>query len=359
MAVTEFGVNHPLAVKLWSKKLMYDSLKETWIQKFTGSGSDSLVQINPELKEVGDKITYGLRVLISGEGQIGDSTLEGNEENLVFYNDSITINQIRHAVRSAGKMTEQRVPYNMREEARQALTDWLADRYDTSFFNQIAGNSNQSDTRYTGMNTCTAPDSTHACWGGDAASDTSATTSASNAFNLALVDKAVTKIKMLQPQMRPLRVGGENKYVCFIHPYAHYQLRQQTSTGLYMDIAKAAISGGQITKNPIYTGALFEYNGVIFHESTRVPWGTATENTGRTALGRTSVAKNTICGAQAAVMSFGRGTSPSLAASWKEEMFDYGNQLGIAAGVTYGLKKTIFNSKDFGTFTVASYSPAP
>ena len=360
MALTEFGVNHPLAVKLWSKKLMHEALKETWISKFIGKGSDSLIQIDPQLKEVGDKLTYGLRVLLTGDGVTGDSTLEGNEENLVFYSDSILIDQIRHAVRSAGKMNEQRVPYGMREEARQGLSDWLAERFDIAFFNQIAGNSGITDTKYTGMNTATAPTTGRAIFAGDAGSEASCTTSASSTFNLAMIDRAVLNAKLASPALRPLRISGENKWVMFIHPYAHYQLRGQTSTGQYMDIQKAALQGGQTSKNPIYTGALGEYNGVVLHEAIRIPWGTQAANTFApyNYVGTASIARNVLCGAQAAVMCFGKDSSASLAANWKEELFDYGNQLGVAAGVMYGLKKSVFNSKDFGTMTASTFSPA-
>ena len=45
MATTAFGTNHPLAVKLWSTKLFHEALKETSIHKFTGTGSDSLIQV--------------------------------------------------------------------------------------------------------------------------------------------------------------------------------------------------------------------------------------------------------------------------------------------------------------------------
>ena len=362
MANTAFGVNDPLAVKLWSKKLMYESLKETWISKFIGKGSDSLIQIMPETgKQAGDQVTFGLRVLLTGDGVTGDATLEGNEEALSFYSDSAVINQLRHAVRSAGKMSEQRVPYSIREEARQGLSDWLAERYDISFFNQITGNTNATTTQYIGLNTVTAPDAAHAIFPGDAGSEASCTTSGSSAFVLTLIDKAKLTAKLNSPMIRPLRVGGEDKYVMFIHPYAHYQLRTQSSTGQYMDIQKAAMMGGQISKNPIYTGAIGEYGGVILHEAVRIPWGTSATNTfsPQNYLATASVARNVLCGAQSAVMAFGQNTSTGLQASWKEELFDYGNQLGVAAGVTYGLKKTIFNSKDFGTVTVSTYSPAP
>ena len=44
--------------------------------------------------------------------------------------------------------------------------------------------------------------------------------------------------------------------------------------------------------------------------------------------------------------------------SWVEELFDYQNQLGVSAGMIAGLKKTQFNSEDFGTITVSTYAAA-
>ena len=69
MAATTYGVNHPLAVKLWSKRLMVEALKATWISKFTGKGSDALIHIKDETnKSAGDQVTFGLRVQLVGAG---------------------------------------------------------------------------------------------------------------------------------------------------------------------------------------------------------------------------------------------------------------------------------------------------
>jgi N4-gp56 family major capsid protein len=363
MADTAFGVDHPLAVKLWSKKLLHEALKATWVSKFIGTSKDSVLYKATDLeKEAGDKITYGLRMLLSGDGVQGDGTLEGNEEALSFFDDSIIINQLRHAVRSKGKMSEQRVPYSIREEARQGLTDWFADRFDTAFMNHLAGNSNITDTKLTGNQTVTAPDNDH--WilaTGVTGSDAEASLSASSIFNLTLIDRAVTKAKILSPLIRPIMIGGEKKFVMFIHPFQHYQLRNNTSTGQYMDIQKAAVTGGQISKNPIYTGAIAEYNGVVLHESTRVPWGTTTD-TGvnpHTNIGLSNVGRAIFCGAQSGCIAFGKAGNSNLSANWKEELFDYGNQLGVAGGSVFGIKRSIFDSKSFGTITVSSYSPNP
>lgn len=43
----------------------------------------------------------------------------------------------------------------------------------------------------------------------------------------------------------------------------------------------------------------------------------------------------------------------------ENKCFDFGNQLGVAAGLIFGVKKSVFNSADFSTITLSSYSPAP
>lgn len=132
MASTEYGVNHPLAVKLWSKRMIREALKETYASRFMGTTSNSLIYVKDEAsKTAGDRIRCSLRMQLSGAGVSGDETLEGNEESLTTYQDDIYIDQLRHAVRSKGKMTEQRVNHSIREEARSGLSDWLADRLDT------------------------------------------------------------------------------------------------------------------------------------------------------------------------------------------------------------------------------------
>src|SRR5436190_188062 len=115
MAQSEWATNDPSAQKLFSKKLEREALKATFIGGFVGEGSNALIQIKNELKKsAGDKVTTTLRMQLNGRGVRGDNTLEGNEEKLTTYTDSLTIDQLRHAVRSKGKASEQRVPWSMR-----------------------------------------------------------------------------------------------------------------------------------------------------------------------------------------------------------------------------------------------------
>jgi N4-gp56 family major capsid protein len=354
MAATSYGVNHPMAVKLWSRKLFYEIFKETWASKFIGEDSNSLVQLKGETsKGPGDQITVGLRMLLTGAGVQGDNTQEGNEEALTVYNDALVINQLRHATRSGGKMSEQRVPFDVREENRMALKDWWTERIETWLANQLAGNTAQTDTRYTGNNAAITCDSTHlfAAGGGDGETSISGT---GQYLTLSDIDRCVAKAKTMSPRIRPIRVGGKDYYVMFVHPYSVYQLRNDTSVAnSWVTLQRTAMQGGEVTGSPLFTGALGVYNNVILHEWSYLPTAVSVSDT---AIGNAKVRRNVFCGAQAAVMGYGQESGPNQM-SWVEELFDYGNQLGVSAGMIGGLKKTRFNSADFGTIVVSSYAP--
>lgn len=351
MAVSSWGTNDPLAVKLWSKKLAVEALKQTWASKFMGNDSSALIQIKDETqKSAGDKITYGLRMQLTGAGVQGDGTLMGNEEALTTYSDAVLINQLRHAVRSAGRMSQQRVPFDVRQEALSGLRDWWADRFDASFFNQICGNTAQTNTSYTGNQATIAPDSNHRIDAAGGSADESLTSG--NVFTLAMLDKCVERARTLTPAIRPVRVNGKEYYVAFLHPYQVTDLRTNTSTGQWLDIQKAAMTGGEIDNNPIFDGSLGVYNGVILHSDARVTTG-CNSSTPTTAV--TSVRRAVFCGAQSAMLAFGRDSGPNRY-TWVEELFDYENELGVSAGTIFGLKKTVFNSADFASIVMSTYA---
>lgn len=348
---TTYGLNDPEAVKLWSRKLDVEVMKKTWIGQFIGTSSNSLVQMKEDLqKAAGDRIRTILRVQLSGTGVQGDSTLEGNEEALITYTDDIFIDQLRHAVRSGGQMTEQRIPFSIREEARMGLEDWMSDRLDYWFFNQISGNTAVVDTRFTGNQSVIAPDSDHHIIANSKGAESSL--SVGDTFSLAYVDQAVLKARTLPTPIRECNTGSKQaKYVMFITPEQHYDLRRTTSTNDYYDIQQAALQGGEISKNPIFTGAIGLYNSTILHEAFRLPVASLSNdsNPATDARGRA-----VFCGAQAAALAYGRVSGDRNRYFWREELFDFQNQLGVAAGMIAGLKKTRYNSKDFATIVVST-----
>lgn len=103
MAATQFLTGNALTVKAWAKKLYVQAIYDTYASRFMGSSASSLIQVRDEVRKgPGDKVTVGLRMQLSGTGIAGDDTLEGNEEALITYSDSVLVDQLRHAVRSKG-----------------------------------------------------------------------------------------------------------------------------------------------------------------------------------------------------------------------------------------------------------------
>lgn len=361
MADTDYQVNSPLAVKRWSSELMKEALKKTFALQFMGEDSNSIIQIKTELnKGAGDRITFGIRQQLAGGGVQGDATLEGNEEALITYTQNITIDQLRHAVRSNGKVSEQRVAFNVRNECRDGLADWWADRIDTWFFNQVCGHTAQADQRYTGLQATTAPDADHTVLGNIGATvaagtvataETSLSATTVARFHLGMIDRAVERAQTAVNTMRPVRVGSKELYVAFLHPRQITALRISAGTSQWNDIQQAALQASNADDNPIYTGAAGIYNQTIIHRSTRVPLVV-----GATA-GTLNVARGVLVGAQAACMGFGRGHGKNTF-DWNEELFDYKNKLGVEAGCIGGLVKTRFNGSDFAAITMSSYEPA-
>lgn len=363
MAITSYGVNDPLAVKLWSKTLAVEVLKNTWAARFMGPGSDRVIQVKDETsKSAGDKVTYGLRMQMTGPGVIGDGTLQGMEEPLVTYNDAVIINQLRHAVNCGGRMSQQRVEFTVRDEALSGLRDWWSDRIDWSFFNQICGftptqtpngSLGATDVRWTGLQAVVAPDANHiARSDASAAGDESITSTA--LFTLSMLDKAVERARTSTPGLRPVMIGGKPFYVGFLHPYQVTDMRTNTASGQWLDIQKAAMQGGEVEDNPIFEGSLGVYNAVILHSDYRVTPGVSSANP---LAAVQNVRRAVFCGAQAAMCAYGRDNGPERY-TWVEELFDYENLLGVSAGLVWGLKKTTFNGADFGSIVLSTYAAA-
>lgn len=362
MAVTSYGVNDALAVKLWSKKLAVEVSKATAIAPLIGESSNSIIQLKTETqKGPGDSITFGMRRQLVGDGVTEGGTLEGNEESLTTYSQSLLVNQLRHAVRvkHSGSIDAQRVPFSLREEANNGLVDWYADRMSMGFFLQACGFTGSSIT-FEGRtvtlggvhylhNTPAAPSTNRVIRAGSQASDQALTSA--DIFTLDLIDKAVERAKTANPKIRPVRIDGGDHYCMYIHPYQTTSLRTNTSTGQWLDITKNAEKRGK--DNPLFTGALGVYNNVVLREAEHVTTGVNSSTSAEISTVRRAV----LLGAQAVVAGFGQNKGPNKY-KMTEELFDYENELGVGVDTILGMKKTVFNSEDYGTVVVSTYAAA-
>lgn len=361
MATTTYGLNDALTVKLWSKDLARAERETLELASLMGEDENSIIQVKPETeKGSGDKVTFGLRARLTQAGIGSADTAEGNGEGLTTYSDAVYIDELggNVGVKSQNTIDAQRVPFDLRRQAKDGLAEWWSDRKSASFFNQVCGYtpantvSSTGGPKFTGLNTVTAPAGTgRKINAGSAAQDENITSN--DVFTLDLIDQAVEAATVGNQMVRPIIIKGQKKYVCYLHPYQVTSLRTNSATGQWLDIQKAALSGGEQTKNPIYTGALGEYNGVILRKSQDVTQGVNSSS----GAAITTVRRAVLLGAQAAVVAYGKSTSGGRY-RWNEELFDHKRRLEVSAWCIWGMKKAVFNSTDFGTVVISSYAAA-
>ncbi|MGF3026517.1 N4-gp56 family major capsid protein [Methylobacterium aquaticum] len=369
MGTTAFGLNDALAVKLWSKKLAAEATKALDIAPLFGEGTGSVIQIKTETsKGPGDSITFGLRMQLSGNGFTSSDRAEGNGEQLTTNSDKVSIDELGHVVgvRSKNTIDQQRIPFDLREESRAGLADWFQLRTSVTFFNHVCGNTaanfvqvdGSGGLKFTGNNVVVAP--TRVVRPNGKANDGALVAPVNGAggdiMTLDLIDAAVEIAKTGgnagDIKMRPVKVAGMGEmWVMYLHSTQVTQLRRNTAQGQWFDIQKAAIQGGQVTKNPIFDGSLGVYNNVVLRESQQVTMGVAAD--GRTVI--PTVRRAVLLGAQAATAAFGKGGGEGKY-RWNEELYDHKRELEVSAWSIWGMKKTAYNGRDFAAIVIPTYA---
>lgn len=373
MAEWSYGVNAPETVKIYSHKLFRQAIPATTAAKLclnTTNPKDpnNAVQLLDETqRSPGDTIKVDLIATIDTPGVQGDNIVSGNEVSLNTYQSSLLIDQLRIPVLVKGAMSQQRVPFSMRDNARDQEALWWRQRVDVSFLNQMAGNTAQTNIVYTGMNATIAPNNGTANSGtwllaGGVANEASLTNV--NTMSLTLLNQAKAIAQTTTYPIRPLKFkGGLECYICIMHPFQARDLKNSFGAGQWGDIQLAALKGGQITGNPLFTGALGMYENVLLFADGHSVWGNNAQNARHTDLGtagagKTDVGRAIFLGAQAGMLAFGRNMDWPMRVKWVEEMLDAGNQLRVTAGMIWGFQKTVFNSTDFGSMVLSTFASA-
>jgi len=346
-----------LRQELWQKELYADVIDGMYFtkNKLMGKGDNVVAELKDQLKkDKGDTVTFGLSAKLSGSGVVGDGTLEAHEEAMNSYSQSVAIDQVRNAVLLTGKLDEQKVAYDMRKDAKNKLSIWAQEFLERQIFMKMGGlnstdltdtNSVVYSARAAWSNTGANPEADatrYLC----AASSLAALTS-SKILTTALISQAKVKAKLASPTIRPLRIEGKDYYVMFIHPNQAYDLRNASGSVWAQAMREAQIRGD---KNPLFTGALGVWDGVILFEHEYVTTAQAAKkfNSAGAAVasGRRGY-RATLCGRQSVAVAL-----TGAALKMVDKPFDYDNQQGYATGIIGGVQKATFNSKDYGVVTV-------
>ena len=310
-----------LNVSRWAKQLAYEVGKEIYFSKFMGDTFESMIVSKSMPEGKGKDMTFGL-VGYTGTAVTGDSALESNEQTLSSHELTVATSQRRFGVINAGNFDDSKVLYNYRSEALAQLKRQYAEDHDAQIFGAL--------TVTSGAGAFLRADNSASVY---AASDPEGDLAAADLATAEDISK-LKKMAMLGTtksyKMKPIRVDGKDHYVLLVHPEVAYDLANDTT---WLNAQKNANVRG--SDNPIFSGALGMYDGVIVHEHEGITTGDF--GSGDAVKG----ARNLFLGAGAACHA------KVDEMSWGEKPFDYGNKLGIAAGQIYGVARSAFNSKDY------------
>lgn len=360
MALTNFALLTDEQKTVWSKEIWRQARNLSFINKFLGKSANSVIQHITELKksEKGARAVLTLLADLEGDGVVGDRTLEGNEEGLKTYDQVIRIDQIRHANRHEGRMADQKSVVEFRNNSRDLLAYWLADRIDQLAFLTMAGLS------YTVKNsggTRTGSDLKNLEFAADIKAPSAKRTFRWDATS-GLILNGVTgdlaaedtptwemlvnlKAYAKETYMRPVSEnGGSEAYHVFLTPMAMSKLKMDPD---YMqNLRHAQTRDGS---NPLFTGTTVKVDGLYLHEFRHVPNTRTAASGSKWGGGTVDGCQILFCGAQAL------GMADIGNPEWVEKGFDYENQQGISVAKILGFLKPQFKSQYLGGTTAEDH----
>lgn len=338
IGVATIDTTHGCSAEQWSSEVFSEYLAQNPFFNFMGTSSHNVIQVKEELtKAPGDAITVQLRGKLTGAGVSGITALKGAEEDLVFYDQRLGVDTIRHGVVLRGEMSEKRVAFDLRNQAREALVDWATDKLRKDLVVALTDTSKGRDrSRYLYGATDANWNATHATALAtvDATNDKLTTAAISRAKRKALLEGT--------RKVRPFVLKAGNKveevYVMFAHPLAVRDLLADADFKALNTYIPTTLGESVMVHGQRYKGM---WDGVMIYE-TEMPILTGVGTSG------INVAHNVLCGAQAAAVAWGKRTS------YKEDVDDYGHQNGFAIDEIRGVSKLVFNNIDHGVVNVFS-----
>lgn len=365
MALTNFAALTEEQLTVWSRDVWKWARNRMFVGRFVGTDSNAMIHRITELtqSEKGARAVLTLVADLEGDGVAGDRTLEGNEEAMKSYDQVIRLDQLRHANRHEGRMADQKSVVQFRNNSRDVLSYWLADRTDQLAFLTLSGISFDkhtngkdrvgSDFPFLEFASDVRPPSAnrHLRWDEGSQElvegDTSALEPADKpTWRMLVRAKAHARNQFLRPLRGP---DGMEVYNVFMTPDGIAALKEDED---FLKAWRQAMP--RSSNNPLFRGAEVIYvDGLAIYDYRHVfntrgasagdKWGSAGDVNGQRVL---------LCGAQSL------GMADIGNPEWVEKGFDYENQQGISTGKIMGLLKPQFRSQvtgqdeDFGNLVI-------
>lgn len=362
---TNFAALTNEELTIWQRDVWKQGRNMAFVGQFLGSDANAMIHRVKELKksEKGARAVMTLVADLEGDGVAGDRQLRGNEEAMKSYDQVIRMDQLRHANIHQGRMADQKSVVEFRENSRDVLAYWLADRWDQMAMLTLAGiaytfktdggtrvGSQLADLEFAAD--VTAPTTNrHKRWDQATLSLLAGNTAAVTAtdkisWEMLIKAKAFMKTQLIRPIRGEM---GTARYNVLMHPLVRASLLLDAKfLAAYQNALERSKS------NPLFKGedviyvdglAIYEHNHVFntLGATSGSKWGAGGAIDGSTVL---------FCGAQAL------GMADIGQPIWVEEGFDYENQQGISIAKIAGFLKPKFRApnltttEDFGVLRV-------
>lgn len=356
MGDTFINTSDALTRKRWAKDLFLVVQKAFEFNSWIGTGDNAIIQSQSDLsKGMGDQLTFGILLDLTGAGTIGRDSIVGKAEGMVFRDFKLTVEKMRKSVDIGADIDAQRVPFDFMQKGKNGLQNWWSGFLSDYMFHVLSGNSQmvaefpQLANKAFGT-VPTEPDADHLMVVGG---DTEANLTPADTVTLATLDALKQRAEIPSDankgfKIRPVNVGGKSMYRVVLHNYVFDQLRRNTNIGEWGDLLRNA----QKLKDPTVE---IEYNGMMVSKSERVY--------SRAAIGVGRSYRNLFLGAQAGVMGWGgAGDTKSSNMSFHTEILDHGAKTEVSGGGILGIAKTRFTKNgggpdhgDYGVITFPSF----
>jgi N4-gp56 family major capsid protein len=322
MADTTIATDSAHAVKRWDSAFTIEMGKKNFWAGVSGKDPNNICQTKLDLtRNQGDRVRLELFPNLSGAGFTGELTnVEGSEEETALDYDDVTVNLYGNAWRTAGPITEQRSPADLREQGRRVLSVWAGERVDALGFTAIESSPTTYWTEI--ADTLTKSGST----GSVTASDLIEPHMAS-----ALKASAHTQ----DPKIAPIKQAGRELYVLLMHTHCEYDMKNDSTWQAFHRDADVR----DPKDNYIFRAGMGSIDNVLLysHENVAIAtdWGSG---------GNVNGAYNKFLGAQAMAWAWAR--YPWLV----EKRFQYGLKWGCMVAFITGFKKISWSTgaQDFG-----------
>lgn len=334
-------------VQQWDNEFIQEYVRANQFADMMGSSKNMPIYIDRTLmKEAGETKNCPLRAKLNGTGVSGNTSLEGQEEQLNNYNDPVTIEWYRNGV-LVTKKEEHVTELDIRDEAKDALKDWFLERDRDEIIETIESPSSDGLTKYAdeteaNKDAWLANNSDRVLFGasstnysGDHSADLAKLDTTNDKLTYTNVRAARAMMKVADPLIRPIKVDGKGEFfVAYCHPYAMRDLRVSLDT-IHQNARERGIG------NPLFEDGDIIFENVIFKEVEEMS-SFADVGDG----GTVDVSPVVYCGAQAVL-----GVYKQMPKLIVDTTRDYQFRYGVAIEGACRFKKAYFNSKQHGVFT--------